>query len=135
MLSPAAYFCRYGKVVLLTDADVDGAHIRTLLLTFLFRYRKELFQQGRVYVAVPPLYRIETSRSGKPRWAYSEEGKAAVLQGLTAKEGASAVVTRFKGLGEMMPEQLWQTTMNPETRWVGVLGLQPYWGWPKTYFS
>jgi DNA gyrase subunit B len=62
------------------------------------------------------LYRIETSRGSKPRWAYSEEGKAAILQGLSPKEQGSAVVTRFKGLGEMMPEQLWETTMNPETR-------------------
>jgi DNA gyrase subunit B len=102
-------------VVLLTDADVDGAHIRTLLLTFLFRYRRELFEAGRVYVAVPPLYRIEVGRS-KPRWAYSDTDKQAILDGLSGREAGSAVVTRFKGLGEMMPEQLWDTTLNPATR-------------------
>lgn len=69
----AATPCRYGKVILLTDADVDGAHIRTLLLTFLFRYRRELFEAGRVYVAVPPLYRIEVARGSKRIWAYSDQ--------------------------------------------------------------
>jgi hypothetical protein len=181
---------RYGKVVLLTDADVDGAHIRTLLLTFLFRYRRELFEAGRVYVAVPPLYRVELGRGQEPLWAYDDAGLQRILRELSSSRGSSSSssslegdtatpaaqqqrgkasssrgsnrsstaavvgeaaapadssaevpddeaaaaaaarqsgagglslpagvsVTRFKGLGEMMPEQLWSTTLNPATR-------------------
>jgi DNA gyrase subunit B len=178
-------------VVLLTDADVDGAHIRTLLLTFLFRYRRELFEAGRVYVAVPPLYRVELGRGQEPLWAYDDAGLQRILRELSSSRGSSSSssssnstadavqqqqskassrrgskrsstaagvseaaaaapadagasgqdgeaaaaavgrqsgagglslpagvsVTRFKGLGEMMPEQLWSTTLNPATRW------------------
>jgi DNA gyrase subunit B len=180
--------------VLLTDADVDGAHIRTLLLTFLFRYRRELFEAGRVYVAVPPLYRVELGRGQEPLWAYDDAGLQQILRKLSSsgesgnnsssssgssstldsstavqqrgkassrrgskrsstaaavneaavpadasaeqlqdgeaaagaaprQSGAAGLslppgvsVTRFKGLGEMMPEQLWSTTLNPATR-------------------
>ncbi|KAF6255707.1 type II DNA topoisomerase [Scenedesmus sp. NREL 46B-D3] len=196
---------RYGKVVLLTDADVDGAHIRTLLLTFLFRYRRELFEAGRVYVAVPPLYRVELGRGQEPLWAYDDAGLQRILRELSSSRGggggssssssgstvegaagaaaqqqqgkassrrgskrsndaagggeavapadssvevrdgeaaaAAAVsprrpgagglslppgvsVTRFKGLGEMMPEQLWSTTLNPATRVLRRLTLE-----------
>ncbi|GLC34492.1 hypothetical protein PLESTB_001255400 [Pleodorina starrii] len=104
---------RYGKVVILTDADVDGAHIRTLLLTFLFRYRPQLFYSGHVYVAVPPLYKVERGKS--VWWAHTEEE----LRRLVSEAGlapGSYSVQRFKGLGEMMPQQLWDTTLNPETR-------------------
>jgi DNA gyrase/topoisomerase IV subunit B len=183
-------------VVLLTDADVDGAHIRTLLLTFLFRYRRELFEAGRVYVAVPPLFRVELGRGQEPLWAYDDAGLQRILRELSSSRGSSSSssssssstgevaantavqqqgkassrrgskrsstaagvteaaapadagtgvqdgeeeaaaaaapprqpgagglslppgvsVTRFKGLGEMMPEQLWSTTLNPATR-------------------
>ncbi|ACO61766.1 predicted protein [Micromonas commoda] len=108
---------RYSKIVILTDADVDGAHIRTLLLTFLFRYQRGLFEQGKVYVAVPPLYKVESGRAGKnnpPTYCYDEAQLQAHLA--TLPEGASRSIQRFKGLGEMMPEQLWSTTLNPETR-------------------
>ena len=107
---------RYSKIVILTDADVDGAHIRTLLLTFLFRYQRALFEQGRVFVAVPPLYKVEEKGRKTPTYCYDE----AQLQAHLARtpEGAGGVrnIQRFKGLGEMMPEQLWHTTLNPETR-------------------
>ncbi|KXZ47038.1 hypothetical protein GPECTOR_38g275 [Gonium pectorale] len=106
---------RYGKVVILTDADVDGAHIRSLLLTFLFRYRPQLFTAGHVYVAVPPLYKIERGRS--QWWAFSEAELRALLAEHRLTPGSGGVsLQRFKGLGEMMPQQLWDTTLNPATR-------------------
>ncbi|GFR42403.1 hypothetical protein Agub_g3276 [Astrephomene gubernaculifera] len=113
------FLSRYGKVVILTDADVDGAHIRALLLTFLFRYRPQLFHAGRVYVAVPPLYKVERGRS--TWWAHDEAGLRQLLAehrlgGAGAGVGSGVSVQRFKGLGEMMPQQLWDTTLNPETR-------------------
>ena len=104
---------RYHKVILLTDADVDGAHIRTLLLTFLFRYQRELFTAGHVYVGVPPLYKVVKSRSRKEHYLYSDAEMAEFTRDL--KPGSYAQ-QRFKGLGEMMPQQLWDTTLNPETR-------------------
>ena len=110
---------RYGKVILLTDADVDGAHIRTLLLTFLFRYQRELFEAGRVYVGVPPLYRLEAGRS--KTYCYTEEELAAATAPLTS---GSYTVQRFKGLGEMMPEQLWNTTLDPAKRTLRKLTLE-----------
>ncbi|MCA1727751.1 MAG: DNA topoisomerase (ATP-hydrolyzing) subunit B [Actinobacteria bacterium] len=102
---------RYGKVVALTDADVDGAHIRTLLLTFLFRHMYELIEQGHVYIAQPPLYRINVD--GKPAYLWSDKELDAHRQSNGKKE---MNVLRFKGLGEMNPEQLWETAMNPDQR-------------------
>ncbi|KAL3149886.1 hypothetical protein ABBQ38_013251 [Trebouxia sp. C0009 RCD-2024] len=102
---------RYGKVILLTDADVDGAHIRTLLLTFLFRYCRALFEEGHIYVGVPPLYKLEIGK--KAQYCYDEQELQQMTSGLAS---SSYTIQRFKGLGEMMPEQLWSTTMNPNTR-------------------
>jgi DNA gyrase subunit B len=107
---------RYGKIILMADADVDGSHIRTLLLTLFFRFMRELIYEGRLYIAQPPLYRISTGK--RDYYAHSDQERDAILERLRA-EGVrpdSITVSRFKGLGEMNPEQLWETTMNPETR-------------------
>jgi DNA gyrase subunit B len=102
---------RYGKVVIMSDADVDGAHIQILLLTFFFRHMRKLVEEGHVYLAQPPLYKVYRGKAS--RYAFSDEEKDIYVEELG---GRGVTVERYKGLGEMDPPQLWDTTMNPETR-------------------
>ena len=103
---------RYDKIIIMTDADVDGAHIDTLMLTFLYRFMPELIRQGHVYLAMPPLFKLEKNK--KVWYAYSDEELAKILDEVGRDQNNR--IQRYKGLGEMDPEQLWETTMDPERR-------------------
>ena len=104
---------RYGKVIVMADADVDGSHIRTLLLTFFFRFMRPLIEEGHIYLAQPPLFKL--SRGRKIRYAYSDAQRDEMIADLGA-DGGKVDIQRYKGLGEMDAEQLWETTMDPERR-------------------
>jgi DNA gyrase subunit B len=102
---------RYHKIVIMTDADVDGAHIRTLLLTFFYRHFKPVVETGHIFIAQPPLYKISSGKTSQ--YAYSDDQRDKIVKDIGK---SSASIQRYKGLGEMNPEQLWETTMNPENR-------------------
>ncbi len=105
---------KYDKIIILSDADVDGYHIRTLWMTYIYRYMRQLIQNGHLYIALPPLYKVYKNVKNKEQsiYVYNDEE----LEEAKKKIGKGALIQRYKGLGEMNPDQLWNTTLNPETR-------------------